>query len=32
MKRYLNLFGVHVIESYGEPLYDADEWIFDRWV
>lgn len=31
IRRYLNLFGVHVIVSYGEPLLDADEYMFDGW-
>ena len=29
MPRYINLYGVISIVSYGEPLYDADEYLFD---
>lgn len=29
MPRYINRYGVITVISYGEPLFDADESIFD---
>lgn len=32
VKEFANLFGTTVVISYYEPLLDADEWVFTRWV